>query len=262
MIKFFRKIRQKLLVENRFNKYLVYAVGEIVLVVIGILIALQINNWNEYSQIKSTHQLFLKKMLIDLENIDSRLNSIVYTYSTDNDFDYISLTEAIKNCDSILKLTRKGLKKEHLEYLAKVRTSQGGTLINIYDNTYNELLNTGRLYSLGSDDLVKAIQNFYKFCERETKYQEQNNEEVNRGLIKYENGFGFLFMKYNQEPSKFILKEYPFYFDSKSNEYKNFQIGISIIIDSQRNNRRKMIKIIDEVKKLKNIINEKLVYND
>ena len=47
MIKFFRKIRQKLLVENRFNKYLLYAIGEIVLVVIGILIALQINNWNE-----------------------------------------------------------------------------------------------------------------------------------------------------------------------------------------------------------------------
>lgn len=47
MIKFFRKIRQKLLTENKLRKYLLYAVGEIVLVVIGILIALAINNWNE-----------------------------------------------------------------------------------------------------------------------------------------------------------------------------------------------------------------------
>ena len=47
MIKFFRKIRQKMLTENKFNKYLIYAFGEIVLVVIGILIALQINTWNE-----------------------------------------------------------------------------------------------------------------------------------------------------------------------------------------------------------------------
>ncbi|MBO0329837.1 DUF6090 family protein [[Muricauda] lutisoli] len=47
MIKFFRKIRQKLLTENKFRKYLLYAIGEIILVVIGILIALQINNWNE-----------------------------------------------------------------------------------------------------------------------------------------------------------------------------------------------------------------------
>ncbi|NCQ59013.1 MAG: hypothetical protein GW794_14435, partial [Flavobacteriales bacterium] len=47
MIKFFRKIRQKMLKENKFSKYLLYAIGEIILVVIGILIALQINNWNE-----------------------------------------------------------------------------------------------------------------------------------------------------------------------------------------------------------------------
>ena len=47
MIKFFRKIRQTLIHENRFSKYLLYALGEIMLVVIGILIALQINNWNE-----------------------------------------------------------------------------------------------------------------------------------------------------------------------------------------------------------------------
>jgi hypothetical protein len=47
MIKFFRKIRQKMLTENKFSKYLLYAIGEIILVVIGILIALQVNNANE-----------------------------------------------------------------------------------------------------------------------------------------------------------------------------------------------------------------------
>jgi hypothetical protein len=47
MITIFRKIRQKLLQQNRVTRYLVYALGEIILVVIGILIALQVNNWNE-----------------------------------------------------------------------------------------------------------------------------------------------------------------------------------------------------------------------
>ena len=47
MIKFFRKIRQGMLTENKFGEYFTYAVGEILLVVIGILIALFINNWNE-----------------------------------------------------------------------------------------------------------------------------------------------------------------------------------------------------------------------
>jgi len=45
MIKFFRKIRQKLLTENKFSQYFIYAIGEIILVVIGILIAISINNW-------------------------------------------------------------------------------------------------------------------------------------------------------------------------------------------------------------------------
>lgn len=56
MIKFFRRIRQKLLSENKFSKYLLYAVGEIILVVIGILIALQINNWNLTQQDRKTEK--------------------------------------------------------------------------------------------------------------------------------------------------------------------------------------------------------------
>lgn len=47
MIKFLRTIRQKLLIEGKTSKYLKYAIGEIILVFIGILIAMQINNWNE-----------------------------------------------------------------------------------------------------------------------------------------------------------------------------------------------------------------------
>ncbi len=72
MIKFFRKFRQKMLNENRFSKYLIYAIGEIILVVIGILIALQINNWSQYTkeraleieilkEIKETHNLIIEE---------------------------------------------------------------------------------------------------------------------------------------------------------------------------------------------------------
>lgn len=47
MIHFFRRIRQKLITEGKLSKYLIYALGEIALVMIGILLALQVNNWNE-----------------------------------------------------------------------------------------------------------------------------------------------------------------------------------------------------------------------
>lgn len=63
MIAFFRKIRESLLRENKFSRYLLYAIGEIILVVIGILIALQINNWNEGRKSANQENLYLKRLL-------------------------------------------------------------------------------------------------------------------------------------------------------------------------------------------------------
>ena len=66
MIKFFRKIRQKMLTENKFSKYLLYAIGEIILVVVGILIALQINNSNDQRIEKTKEIKYLTNIKIDL----------------------------------------------------------------------------------------------------------------------------------------------------------------------------------------------------
>ncbi len=66
MIKFFRKIRQDLLRDNKIGDYLKYAVGEIVLVVIGILIALSINNWNESRKNDLEQALLVKNIIEDL----------------------------------------------------------------------------------------------------------------------------------------------------------------------------------------------------
>jgi len=66
MIKFFRNIRQNLLMENKTGKYLKYAIGEIILVVIGILIALQINNWNENKKRTVLEIKHLKELKSDI----------------------------------------------------------------------------------------------------------------------------------------------------------------------------------------------------
>ncbi|NJN49876.1 MAG: hypothetical protein HC798_00150 [Polaribacter sp.] len=89
MIKFFRKIRQKLLEQNRVSKYLLYAFGEIVLVVIGILIALQINDWNENRKERYEELKLLRQIKVDLiENQDETLNLIkrikVNSYAMDS----------------------------------------------------------------------------------------------------------------------------------------------------------------------------------
>jgi len=69
MIKFFRLIRKKLFTENKFRKYLIYAIGEIVLVVFGILIAIQINEWNRdrklYQEELESYQLTIADLKRD-----------------------------------------------------------------------------------------------------------------------------------------------------------------------------------------------------
>ncbi|RMB56325.1 hypothetical protein EAX61_14665 [Dokdonia sinensis] len=132
MIKFFRKIRKKLLRENRLSKYLLYAVGEIILVVIGIFIALQLNNWNTDKQTKKVQIKYLKEIAnnlkTDLEDVrfnigfnETRLNAsrIVInsldkqaTYSDSLDVYYGSLlytTRSVVNYSAYETLKAKGL---------------------------------------------------------------------------------------------------------------------------------------------------------
>ncbi len=77
MINFYRKTRKKLADENRFIKYWRYAIGEIVLVVIGILIALQINNWNEDKKARATELYVLQEILNNLNEDAVILDDII-----------------------------------------------------------------------------------------------------------------------------------------------------------------------------------------
>ena len=77
MIKFFRQIRQSLIMENKTGKYLKYAIGEIVLVVIGILIALQINNWNEQRKEDRLEAEYYCRLLEDAQQDLEQVNQFI-----------------------------------------------------------------------------------------------------------------------------------------------------------------------------------------
>ena len=101
MIKFFRKIRYNLMSKNKTGKYFKYAIGEIVLVVLGILIALQINNWNENQKKVKTEIEYVNNLIQDIKNdqvfYDSRALVLNRLSIIHNDFIDIIKNESIKD---------------------------------------------------------------------------------------------------------------------------------------------------------------------
>ena len=110
MIKFFRKIRQDLLSKGKTGKYFKYAIGEILLVVIGILIALQINNWNEEKKYRAQEKNLLTGLKEDLQESKKEIESaIIYNDSTIHFYKYILVN--FENNEGVTPQFKKALGK-------------------------------------------------------------------------------------------------------------------------------------------------------
>ena len=142
MIKFFRKVRQKLLSENNFRKYLIYAIGEILLVVIGILIALQINNWNESRKDRIAEQAILRQLKSEfnsnLKQLDEKIG--IRSYMMNSAIQLLANIDnpSIRNIDSI---------EMHLAKTIPYTT---------FDPILNDLATSGNLRLIKNDSL-KAL---------------------------------------------------------------------------------------------------------
>lgn len=166
MIKFFRKIRQTLIAENKFSKYLFYAIGEIVLVVIGILIALSINNWNEIRKNRIAELNILQDIKASISTDIQQLKLRIELSKTDVQSANIILNHLEKNLpynDSLNKhfviITSTGGKDFTPQISAyKVLESKGVDLIS--DNQLKK--NILNLYNIDYYKLVYEYENFHK----------------------------------------------------------------------------------------------------
>ncbi|MDF0718209.1 DUF6090 family protein [Muricauda sp. 334s03] len=163
MIKFFRNIRRTLINEGKTGKYLKYAFGEIILVVVGILIALQINNWNENRLENNRARTLLTNMVQDLATDTLMLNRNIENY----EFQSHNCVKLLN--DSLFVNT----KSDSLYYMLPI--NQMGLLLTTqaFDKITNASISTLQF----SNELDQSINEYYvtdaEFVEKQFSWEEQ-----------------------------------------------------------------------------------------
>jgi len=174
MIKFFRKIRQNLLSEGKTRKYLKYAIGEIVLVVIGILIALQINNWNEYRKEGIKEQVVLTQLK---EDYLSNLNQLEEKMTT-RTIIINSGIRILRAFDQPEEVVRDSLIKN----IARITSDP------TFDPVKNDLINSGNLRLIKNERLKRLLSNWSSdiiaLTEIEVIWSEISNHRLDEDLIE------------------------------------------------------------------------------
>ncbi|MBO3116109.1 hypothetical protein J4050_05085 [Winogradskyella sp. DF17] len=154
MIKFFRKIRYELMNQNKTTKYFKYAIGEIILVVIGILIALQINNWNQdrlNTKIETETLINLKQ---DLDSALVQLNNKIFQNHTYRTYDSIAM-ELIQSKRTVSNDSMYKLLMTHI-YTPTFDPEVG---------TLNEIISTGKMDIIKSKGLRSHISSWNRYMD-------------------------------------------------------------------------------------------------
>jgi hypothetical protein len=144
MIKFFRNIRQKLAAENKVAGYLRYAIGEIVLVMIGILLALQINNWNEARKERNIEIKYLKNLKLDLKTDLVNLDSMI-----------VDRHNKMSSANTLLELKPPATMEELTVFHSLLGDVYGWTSFTPRTITINELISSGN-FNIIKNDSIKS----------------------------------------------------------------------------------------------------------
>ena len=174
MIKFFRKIRYTLMEQNKTGKYFKYALGEIVLVVIGILIALQINNWNEHRKERVEERALLSQLQSEFESNRKQLNEKIIIRNN-------MIAASFKLLDFI-----DHPEKRHSD---SVNTNLVQTLlVPTFDPVVNDIISSGRIQLLKNNRLKELLtlwtSEIVQVTEEEVNWREYKLRMYSPFLIK------------------------------------------------------------------------------
>jgi len=229
MIKFFRHIRKQLLTENKFSKYVLYAIGEIMLVVVGILIALAVNNWNQETKDHRLGKDYLSRIHRDLVQDTTNFRHII----TQNNI----LREDIKG---LLVTLYNGVDNvEQVQYMGSIYDKALDQVFSPNDNTYKGMLSSGTLGLIQNLALKEEIIDLYSEYDQKRALLSAigqwmikiaTTETIETDFIKFNNGVLDIFT--TQE----MLNENDFSF-LNNKEDRRFKIFVKAIAATAFNQR-------------------------
>jgi hypothetical protein len=187
MFKLIRTVRKKLLEGGKFQQYFFYALGEIFLIVIGVMIALQINNWNEYNKERTLEDEYLKKIALNVEHDILQYQKIVAAqrgYRNGIDSFLIIVRNPFTYETSALDKYYKQL------WLFERFTPNKGAL--------NNMISSGKINLIQNEELLNSILNYYKTID-------EQSASVDEAISVYSrNQIGPYFMKFDFMDSKVL----------------------------------------------------------
>ena len=219
MIKFFRKIRQNLLMENKTGKYFKYAIGEIALVVIGILIALSINNWNENKKNNIIVNSVLKQIHSELAENIKMIDNVVLTYRVKDSLIRLIMNNKLDNKNFI------GVPDLFIKTAAVVTINDQGFK--------NLMLNTNNLSS-NLDPIINDLKKLYISYKENVDF---GNDATDKNVASYLEWLKLNTTWYNNvyygDGGKLTEEQINFYYTDNS-LFKNWLLGYyNVAIDGQ-----------------------------
>ena len=173
MIKFFRNIRKNLLSEGKTAKYLKYAIGEIALVMIGILLALQVNNWNDERKAKididAIRQSNLQEIYNDLKKDVIVLDTILNQLQRQK--------EASKYTLEVVESNNKFI-SDSIKFIQKQFITSHSVAVDRTKNTWDNLNSSGQLLSLKEEELNKKLFDYYTYYDSRIKHFNELPKEI------------------------------------------------------------------------------------
>tara|TARA_R110001592_G_scaffold3704_2_gene21324 strand:+ start:546 stop:1313 length:768 start_codon:yes stop_codon:yes gene_type:complete len=176
MIKLFRNIRKNLLKEGKTSKYVKYAIGEILLVVIGILIALQINNWNETNVERSLEKEYIISLIEDIKKDTKNFNNAIELNKL-----------RISSLDSFASLCFDYKKENDYKVLLMYQSSlRHPDFVSQTDRTLTQLRNSGgmRLITkkITADAIIQYEDYFKKLANQQVWYESMLKDLIDAGI--------------------------------------------------------------------------------